>query len=103
MGLQVRVPVIKAFTHEGRAFSVGESVTVSPIMAAALSQRGVVSLTKQDKDWDLSSPIVTLGRSALDAANALESSMREACALDGETEQPRRRRRYRRKDMVAEE
>jgi hypothetical protein len=42
----VEVPVTKAFTHEGRAFAVGETIVVSPIEAAALHRRGLVSLTR---------------------------------------------------------
>jgi len=42
----VEVPVIKSFTHEGRAIAVGETIVVAPIEAAALHRRGLVSLTR---------------------------------------------------------
>lgn len=42
----VEVPVIQAFTHEGRAFAIGETIFVSPIEAAALHRRGLVSITR---------------------------------------------------------
>ncbi len=70
----VEVPVIQAFTHEGRALSIGETVMVTPLVAAALHRRGLVSLTK-----GYQSKVVT-------------------------PETPRRRRRnsYRRRDLVPE-
>lgn len=43
----VDVPVLRPFTHEGRALAVGEILHVSPIVAAALHRRGLVSLTRQ--------------------------------------------------------
>ena len=73
----VSVRVIAAFTHEGRAFQTGDTITVPPVTAAVLHRQGYVSLTKPTyatKD---------------DQAN--ETS-----------EPPRRRRTYRRKDLVAE-
>ena len=42
----VRVPVIKAFAHEGRAYQAGDTIDVAPVVAAALHHRGVVSLTR---------------------------------------------------------
>ena len=71
----VEVPVIKAFTHEGRAFTVGETITVSPIEAAALHRRGVVSLTR-GYETKVVEPAVTPTR--------------------------RRRATYRRRDLTAE-
>lgn len=42
----VTVKVIKAFQHEGRSFRPGDGITVEPVVAAALSFRGVVSLNE---------------------------------------------------------
>ena len=69
----VAVPVIKAFDHDGVAWHVGQTISVEPIVAASLAQRGVVSLTRGY----------------------------QTAAI--EPEKPKRRRRaYRRRDMVAE-
>jgi hypothetical protein len=72
--LVVTVPVIKAFAHEGRALRVGDTVTVAPLVAAALAQAGRVSLSKGYRT----------------------AALREARPT------PRRRRAYKRRDMVAE-
>lgn len=74
----VEVPVIQRFTHEGRALSVGDTIQVSPLVAAALHRRGLVSLTK-----GYQAKVVT---------------------PEPETANPRRRRRgtYQRRDMTAE-
>lgn len=40
----VTVPVIAAFEHQGRSLSIGDTVTVAPVEAAALARRGVVSI-----------------------------------------------------------
>ena len=42
----VRVPVIKAFEHQGRPVTVGQSLELTPLDAAILARRGVVSLTR---------------------------------------------------------
>lgn len=52
----VEVPVIKAFTHEGRAFVVGDTITVAPVAAAALHRQGLVSLTKGYQTAAIPSP-----------------------------------------------
>lgn len=72
----IDLPVIKAFTHEGRAFTVGETITVTPITAAALHHRGLVSLTR---------------------------GYRVAAVAAAPVQTPKRRRNaYRRRDLTAE-
>lgn len=75
----VSVPVIKAFTHEGHLLKVGQVIGLPPVTAAILARRGVVSLTVTRETADVKS----------------ESSSERQPA------QPRRR--YRRRDMVAEQ
>lgn len=79
----VTVPVIKAFRHNGREVSVGESVTVSPLNASILARKQLVSLAR-----NYQTRVVT---------------------PESESEPPRRRRgrprkgTYERSDMRAEE
>jgi hypothetical protein len=40
----VTVPVVKSFEHEGRAVFPGEEIAVAPVVAAALSRLGLVSI-----------------------------------------------------------
>ena len=40
----VTVPVIAAFEHQGRSLQAGDTVTVAPVEAAALSRAGKVSI-----------------------------------------------------------
>lgn len=42
----VSVPVIKAFDHEGRSYTVGDMIEVEPVTAAILARRGVVTLSR---------------------------------------------------------
>ncbi len=74
----VEVPVIKAFSHDGQAYGVGDRVRVEPLQAAALARRGLVSLTRGYR---------TKPMTAAPAAAP---------------EPPKRGRRYRRRDMVPE-
>jgi hypothetical protein len=80
----VDLPVIKAFTHDGRALRVGDTITVSPLVAAALHRRGLVSLTRGYKT------------AAIKAEPVVPSATSETAA------EPYQRRRYRRRDMTAE-
>jgi hypothetical protein len=73
----VTVPVIAAFTHEGRAYRAGEAITIAPVVAAILHRRGVVSLTRG-------------------TAQAVQAPVAEQAPTT------RRRRTYRRRDLVAE-
>jgi hypothetical protein len=42
--MTVTVPALQAFEYEGRSFQQGEPVTVAPVVAAALSRLGYVTL-----------------------------------------------------------
>jgi hypothetical protein len=73
----VEVPVIKAFTHEGRDLRVGDIIRVAPIVAAVLYRRGVISVTRGYR-----------------AAVVVPEPPAEVT--------PRRRRAYKRRDLSAE-
>jgi hypothetical protein len=68
------------FTHEHRSIAQGEYFTASPIAAAALVYQ----------------------RKAKFATIECTSRQREDVSTEPPAEAPRRRRRYRRRDMVAE-
>jgi hypothetical protein len=40
----VTVPVVAEFEHEGRAVYPGDEIAVAPVVAAALSRQGLVSI-----------------------------------------------------------
>lgn len=93
----VSVPLIRSFEHEGRYVAAGESITVTPIEAAVLAQRGIVSLTKQ-----------TYTHRASVAAPAIEAApepaprgRRRRKAEDTPEDKPKRR--YRRRDLTVED
>ena len=74
----IDVPVLRAFTHEGRALAPGDIARMSPFAAAVLHRQGFISLTRI-----------------------------RTTALQPEPEPvpeptPKRRRRYRRRDLTAE-
>jgi hypothetical protein len=73
---RVSVPALKEFTYLGRSFAQGEIVNVEAVEALALARRGCVTLTRHDY------------------------STRDVTA--DVPEAPRQKRRYRRRDMVAE-
>ncbi len=73
----IDVPVLRAFTHEGRALVPGDTARVSLVAAAVLHRQGVISLTRKYRTAALAEP-------------------------EPEPETPRRRRRYRRRDLTAE-
>ena len=42
----IDVPVLRAFTHEGRALAPGDIARMSPFAAAVLHRQGFISLTR---------------------------------------------------------
>jgi hypothetical protein len=40
----VTVPVVKEFTHEGRTFQPGDTISCAPVFALAWERKGYVSL-----------------------------------------------------------
>lgn len=79
----VCVPVIRDFDYHGRPVAAGESVDVPAAEALALSRRGLVSLTAP-------------GRVQTRALTAEPDSTPAP-------EAPKKRRRYRRRDLQAED
>lgn len=79
---QVTVTAVRAFEHAGRSYGRGEAVTVPALDAATLARAGHVSLGSR--------PAVK--------TRALKAEASEPSA-DG----PAKPRRYRRRDLVAEE
>lgn len=75
MPKQASVLVVQPFTHEGHSYVRGDRLMTTPLRALALRRKGLVTLTKG----------VTIERPP-----------------DPEPEPPRRRRAYRRRDMVAD-
>jgi hypothetical protein len=82
----VTVPAIKAFIHEGRQVTPGDGVRVTPVTAAVLARKGLVSLTKAYKP--------TYGYLTRDVVLAEDETPSE--------EGPKAKRAYRRRDMTAE-
>lgn len=70
------VPVLRQFTYNGRTVKAGDRVEMTPVDASIHARRGNVSLTRTTQTRDLK---------ADDAEPA-----------------PRKRRSYRRRDLVAE-
>ncbi|MDH5244820.1 MAG: hypothetical protein OEW98_00090 [Betaproteobacteria bacterium] len=77
----IDVPVIAPFTHEGRVLRVGETIRVSPLTAAALHRRRLVSLT--------TGYVAAAPEPAPEPAPVIVAPVR-------------RKRTYRRRDLVAE-
>jgi hypothetical protein len=80
----VTVPVIAAFAYHGRSLSIGDTVTVTPIEAAALARQGVVSIES--------------GYQAKVLASEPPKRRRGRPRKDGSTAP----RNYRRRDLTAE-
>jgi len=76
----IDVPVLRAFTHEGRALAPGDIARMSPFAAAVLHRQGYVSLTRIRTAHITPEP--------------------EPEPVPDPT--PKRRRRYRRRDLTAE-
>lgn len=73
----VTVPVVSSFVFDGHEYQPGDLITCAPVVAAAFARQGKVSLTRtQNKVMVADNP---------------------------EVEAPRPRRRYRRRDMTAEQ
>lgn len=85
MGLMERITVtaIRDFSHDGIDYHRGDHVELTPLEAAILGDKGCVSLTKPAY-----------------RTQALKAD--EPATPEAETATPKRRR-YRRRDMVADE
>lgn len=91
----VTVPAITDFVYEGRAFSAGQSITVSPVQAAALHRQQKVSLTRGYRT-------AAVRAVAAEPEPESEPTLQSTQEAGPEPEQPRQRRRYRRRDLTAE-
>lgn len=108
----VTVPLLCSFEHEGRYVAAGESITVTPLEAAQLARRNIVSLTKQTYTHRamvaagiVSAPTVMVVADAVtpEIAKPLKPrrSRRKPADTPDTPEKPKRR--YRRRNVTAED
>lgn len=83
------VTVIKAFSDSGHAGKAGERINVSPVIASVLHRRGFITLSDG-----------AYRTAALRTDDAAVTSNDQPATTD--PDHPRRRRNYRRRDMVAD-
>ena len=87
----IDVAVIKSFSHEGREIAPGDTLRVTPVEAAALHRRGVITLTRGYRTAALEP----------DPPPADPPKRRPRKKDDDHTDDTPRRR-YRRRDMTPE-
>lgn len=94
----VTVPAIRPFEYDGRYVAAGESITTTPIEAAALAYRGMVSLSPgyQHRAMFQADP----APQPEPVVEAPKRRRRRRSESAPEPEKPRRG--YRRRDMTAE-